>query len=123
VRWWVVYESAIVAAEGPRGRLLAVFDALQAAVDDPRLRNITFADTHLAQGPAARRVADQHFRQLRQRLLELAQAAGARDPRTLADAIGRLSGGAAGMAGDVDAAHAIETAREAAREHVCAATA
>ena len=122
VRWGLVYEAAIAAAEGPCGRLLAVFDALQAVVDQPRLRNITFADTRQAQGPVARRAVDRHFRLLRQRLFELAQATGACDPRALADAIGRLSRGAAGMAGGVDAEHAIEVARAVAREHVDAAT-
>jgi hypothetical protein len=122
-RWQVVYEHAITSADEPRGRLLAVFDALQTAAVEPRLRNITFADTHLAQGPEARRVVDRHFRLLRQRLLELAQATGAHDSQDLADAIERLSVGAAAMTADTDALQAIVIAREVARERLEAATA
>jgi hypothetical protein len=122
VRWRLVYESAITSATEPGGRLLAIFDALREAAIEPRLRNITFADTHLARGPDARRVVDLHFRLLRQRLVELAQATGTHDPHSLADSIERLSRAAAGMAEDAETVHAIAIAREAARDHLEAAT-
>lgn len=122
VRWRVVYESAIASATGPGERLLAVFDALGEAATDPRLRNITFADTRLARGPDARGVVDRHFRLLRQRLVELAQATGTHDPDSLAESVERLSRAAAGMAADAETVHAIAIAREAARDHLEAAT-
>lgn len=117
VRWQVVYDRAIKAAgPEPRQRLLAVFDALHAAVTVPNLKNTTLTDASLVVGPAASRVVEAHRSELRRRLESLSRATEAADPDALADDIDRLVRAAVGQPGDSTTVPAIAIARDLAAE-------
>lgn len=84
MRWRVTWEDAIIAAgDDPRARLLAVFDALEPWAVEPCYRGCSFANAaaELADHDhPARRVVSAHKQAMRQRLTELAHAAGFADP-------------------------------------------
>jgi AcrR family transcriptional regulator len=86
----------VAAATTPRARLLAVFDALEERVAEPRFRGCAFvlATAEGRPGAGVRRVCDQSRAWMRGLLVDLAAAAGAADPEHLAQQLLLLYDGA-----------------------------
>ena len=84
-------------ASEPRDRLLAMFQALHEAVDQPAFPGCIFARAAAEFGQADHPIhaaAAEHKRLLRQYIATLAAAAGAEDPERLAFQLGALMDGA-----------------------------
>ena len=79
-------ERSIAGHAEPRAQLLAIFDGLSEVIAKPTFRGCAFqrASAEGPAGSAARSVCDASRRWLRSLLLELATAAGAREPTVLA---------------------------------------
>jgi AcrR family transcriptional regulator len=96
--WWKWFEEVIAPYEGsPKVQLLAFFEACTQRLMQPGFRGCTFlnalAEFSEADHPA-HHCALGHERALRQRLAQLSQAAGARDPEQLADQLLLVGNGA-----------------------------
>lgn len=123
-RWRADLEQAIEAAgSDPTARLLAVFDAVGQWVADRGFRGCGFANAvaELADPDhPARQVAARQRQVLRERLFQLAVAAGLAEPERLADQLMVLCEGCltAAAVGSVD--DAVETARATACQLVSA---
>ncbi|GGS32513.1 TetR/AcrR family transcriptional regulator [Actinokineospora fastidiosa] len=89
--WACMYEQAGVGREDdPAGHLVALVELTAAKVLEPDYRGCGIHNTHAEfPDPAhpAHKVAAEHFATMRERLLDLATRAGARDPETLTDRI------------------------------------
>lgn len=120
MRWRLSWEDAIAAAgDDPRARLLAVFDALGLWSAEPRYRGCSFANAaaELADyDHPARRVVSAHKQAMRQRLTELAQAAGVADPEHVVDQLLMLIEGAITTTALGTVEKASETARATAQQ-------
>jgi AcrR family transcriptional regulator len=96
--WWHWFEDVIAPYEGsPKDQLLAFFEACTQRLLQPEYRGCAFLNA-LAEFPEAdhpaRHNALSHERALRERLAQLSQAAGARDPEQLADQLLLVCNGA-----------------------------
>ena len=115
--WREWFEEAIFQATDPAERLLAVFDALDAWFAQPDFRGSPFINVRAEligeEHPGVAAAAD-HVRRVRECLTELAAAAGAPDPPTLAAQIQQLMKGAIVMAQEHEP-RAAELARRTAR--------
>jgi AcrR family transcriptional regulator len=89
VEWNAIMDAAIAAHDdGPDRQLVDLVRAVVRQVSTPGFRACPFRSTHAEfpdDGHPARKVAVDHVRTLRTRLGKLAERAGARDPRRLAD--------------------------------------
>lgn len=114
-RWRADLEDAITAAgPDPTARLLAVFDALALWVADPQFRGCSFANAAAEVADddhPARKVALRHKQALRERMTELAAAAGLAQPDRVVDQLMLLFEGAV----TATAVHSVEDAVSAAR--------
>ena len=115
--WREWFEEAIFRATDPAERLLAVFDALETWFAQPDFRGSPFINVRAEligeEHPGLTAAAD-HVRRVRECLTELAVAAGAPDPATLAAQIQQLMKGAIVMAQEHEP-RAAELARRTAR--------
>ena len=118
-RWREWLHRSIEARAGdPRGRLLAVFDALGEWFAEPEFRGCLFINVVAEYGganEAARELAAEHKRLMAGDLHALARAAGAKDPGTLAEHLALLVEGAivvAQVCGRSEAARDARTAAE-----------
>jgi len=103
--------------DDPRSRLLAVFDVQQAVTADPKFRGCAFLNAS-AESPsdsAAAQVSQESRQWLRTTLVELARAAGVRDPDTLAAQFALLYDGAS-VSARLDGDHQAATKARAAAE-------
>src|SRR5258708_31158145 len=96
--WWHWFEEVIAEHEGsPREQLLAFFEACTRRLMQPGFRGCAFLNA-LAEFSEAdhlvHHTALAHERELRRRLSQLSQRAGARDPEQLADQLLLVSNGA-----------------------------
>ncbi|MEI9947864.1 MAG: TetR/AcrR family transcriptional regulator [Pseudomonadota bacterium] len=84
-------EQSMSGHTSPRARLLAIFDGLGELIARPTFRGCAFqrASAEGPTGAAAQGVCDESRSWLRALLLELAQGAGAKDPRAPGPATGR----------------------------------
>ncbi|MDM7829802.1 TetR/AcrR family transcriptional regulator [Cellulomonas edaphi] len=89
--------AAVEAADGPRARLLAVFDAQAALFARPGYRGCPFvaASAEAEPGGTVQKVSDEYRAWVRALLTELARDAGAPDPDALARQLYLLYDGAA----------------------------
>lgn len=86
-----------LAGEGTRERLYALFDVLEAYFSDPEFRGcifITAAAEFVSPSDPAHQAAAAHVRALQEFICDLAEAAGADDPRLLAGQLTLLIEGA-----------------------------
>ncbi|MGH3902382.1 MAG: TetR/AcrR family transcriptional regulator [Pseudonocardiaceae bacterium] len=95
-RWLAWMQRRVDAADGGRGRVLAVFDALGEWFTEPGFSGCAFINIagELAGNPMARTVAREHKLALRALLQRVAAGAGVADPGTLADRLMLLVEGA-----------------------------
>lgn len=96
-QWRSTWEAAIAAAGSPAGRVLAVFDAIGEWARERGLAHGCAQIAALNQLPddhPGARIARRHKRHLRDRLAELAQEEGYRDPARLALSVSLLYEGA-----------------------------
>ena len=97
-RFWTWFEKSIGDAGSPRAQLDALFAALARSVARPAFRGCPFLNlaTELPDpGHPGRAVVEAHKRAVLDRLRELAEGAGARDPECLASQLLLLMEGAA----------------------------
>ncbi len=96
-RWRQALEEALGRYDGPKEKLLAVFDSYRKFVVSENLRGCAFVNCS-AEFPdrkhPARRVAREHKTGVRRRLSDLATEAGADDPEALAERLFLLLEGA-----------------------------
>ncbi|GLV60697.1 TetR family transcriptional regulator [Dictyobacter sp. S3.2.2.5] len=96
--YWQQYDEALQQHEGsPREQLLAFVDTVVARMMEPGYRGCTFLNALAEfsdQEHAAHRLAVAQKQALRERLLQLSQQAGARDPEQLSDQLVLLINGA-----------------------------
>lgn len=116
-REWL-HRSIEARASDPRGRLLAVFDALAEWFADPDFRGCLFINVVAEYGGAnegARALAAEHKRLMVEDLRALCEAAGAKDAGSLAERLALLVEGAivvAQVCGRVEAARDAKSAAE-----------
>lgn len=96
--WWQWFEEVIAPYDGsPKAQLLVFFEACTQRLTQPGFRGCAFlnalAEFSEADHPAHHSALG-HERALRQRLAQLSQAAGARDPEQLADQLLLVCNGA-----------------------------
>src|SRR5262249_41238701 len=96
--FWQRFDGAVAAHPGdPRAQLNAFFGGLAVRAVRPRYRGCgltTAAVEYPERAHPARKVAEAHKRALRRRLLEMAEAMGAAEPKPLADGLLLLIEGA-----------------------------
>ena len=102
------------AGESPRGRLYALFDVLDEYFNDPQFRGcifITAAAEFVSQRDPAHQAAAAHVRALQEFIQDLSLAAGADQPRFLAEQLTLLIEGALVMRHVTDNARAADIGR------------
>ena len=94
--YWQRWDVAEASADTPRGKLEAVLDMVAKRVADPRWRGCAFLNTcaELPGDHPAMAVVRRNKTRVRERLQDLAAAAGAGDPAGLADRLQLLIDGA-----------------------------
>ena len=107
-------EARIAACTAPRDRLLAVFDALADAMATPNFRGCAFTRARAEGAPSGevKAVCDDARAWIRDRFVQLARDAGARDPGALARQLMLLYDGAS-VAAQMDAEGRVTAARAA----------
>ena len=97
-RFWTWFEKSVGDAKSPRAQLDAPFAALARSVAHPAFRGCPFLNLAIElpePGHPGRAVVEAHKRAVLDRLRELAEGAGARDPECLASQLLLLMEGAA----------------------------